>query len=51
MGRCQGGMCGPKVLGIIARELKIPPEEILQNRDGSFILTGKTGKGGDADVL
>lgn len=51
MGRCQGGMCGPKVLGIIARELGVPPEEVILNRDGSYILTGKTGKGGGTDVL
>lgn len=51
MGRCQGGMCGPKVLSIIARELGIAPEEVILNRDGSYILTGKTKKGGTADVL
>ena len=47
MGRCQGGFCGPRVLEIISRELGIEPEKILLNREGSYILSGKTGKGGD----
>lgn len=42
MGRCQGGFCGPKVQEIIARELKIPMEDIYQEKDGSYILVGKT---------
>ncbi len=44
-GRCQGGFCGPRVLDILARELGCDPQEILQDHDGTFILTGKT-KGG-----
>lgn len=47
MGRCQGGFCGPRVLEIISRELGIWPEEVLLDRNGSYILTGKTKKGGD----
>ncbi|MGL4572616.1 MAG: NAD(P)/FAD-dependent oxidoreductase [Clostridium sp.] len=42
MGRCQGGFCGPKVQEIIARELEIPMENIHQEKDGSYILVGKT---------
>lgn len=42
MGRCQGGFCGPKVQEIIVRELKIPMEDIYQEKDGSYILVGKT---------
>ena len=42
MGRCQGGFCGPKVQEIIARELNIPMEDIYQEKDGSYILVGKT---------
>ncbi|MEG1002159.1 NAD(P)/FAD-dependent oxidoreductase [Clostridium sp.] len=42
MGRCQGGFCGPKVQEIIARELEIPMENIYQEKDGSYILVGKT---------
>lgn len=42
MGRCQGGFCGPKVQEIIARELEINMEDIYQEKDGSYILVGKT---------
>jgi glycerol-3-phosphate dehydrogenase len=41
-GRCQGGFCGPRVLEILARELEVAPEEIMQENQGSFILTGET---------
>ena len=44
MGRCQGGFCGPRVLEIIARELQIPLEEVMEDEDGSYILTGETKK-------
>ncbi|AYE34043.1 NAD(P)/FAD-dependent oxidoreductase [Clostridium septicum] len=42
MGRCQGGFCGPKVQEIIARELSIKMEDINLEKDGSYILVGKT---------
>ncbi|MEG2017682.1 MAG: NAD(P)/FAD-dependent oxidoreductase [Clostridium sp.] len=42
MGRCQGGFCGPRVQEIIARELNIPIEDIELDKDGSYILIGKT---------
>ena len=42
MGRCQGGFCGPRVQEIIARELNIPLESIELEKDGSYILTGKS---------
>ena len=42
MGRCQGGFCGPKVQQIIARELEKPLEDIVLEKDGSYILTGRT---------
>ena len=45
MGRCQGGFCGPRVLEILRRELQCSPLEILQDGDGTFILTSET-KGG-----
>ncbi len=45
MGRCQSGFCGPKVLEIISRELGIDPTEVLLDKEGSYILTGKTEKG------
>ncbi len=41
-GRCQGGFCGPRVQEIISRELNIPMEDIVQEKDGSYILIGKT---------
>ena len=38
MGRCQGGFCGPRVLELMVRELDIPPENVLKDRDGSWIV-------------
>ncbi len=42
MGRCQGGFCGPRVMEILARELKVQPQQILQDTAGTYILTGRT---------
>lgn len=42
MGRCQGGFCGPRVQEIIARELNILMEDIELDKEGSYILVGKT---------
>ena len=42
MGRCQSGFCGPKVQQILARELNLPLEEIVLEKNSSYILTGKT---------
>ena len=42
MGRCQGGFCGPKVQHILARELSKPLEDIIMEKNSSYILTGKT---------
>lgn len=42
MGRCQGGFCGPRVVDILSRELGVSPIKILQDREGSFILTSRT---------
>ena len=39
MGRCQGGFCGP-------RELGIPQQDVLKDRAGSYIITGTTKEGG-----
>lgn len=44
MGRCQGGFCGPRVLEIIARELQLPLEDVMQDVDDSYILVGETKK-------
>lgn len=46
MGRCQGGFCGPQVVEILARELKIPMEEVTKSGGASRMLVGKT-KGED----
>lgn len=46
MGRCQSGFCGPKVLEIIARHRGVEPEAVLQDDNGSYILTGETKCGG-----
>ncbi len=42
MGRCQGGFCGPRIVDIIARERGIPHEDVLQDTEGSYIITGET---------
>lgn len=44
LGRCQGGFCGPRVLDILARELHVSPLDILQDKDGSFVLMNETKK-------
>ncbi|WP_294705333.1 NAD(P)/FAD-dependent oxidoreductase [uncultured Fusobacterium sp.] len=44
MGRCQGGFCGPRVQEILARELNKKLDEIVQDKVGSYILTGETKK-------
>lgn len=46
MGRCQGGFCGPRVQEIIARELNMPLEDVIQDRNGTIIITGETKTGG-----
>lgn len=45
MGRCQGGFCGPRVLEILARELKVRQQDIMQDQDGTYLIVGQT-KGG-----
>ncbi len=42
MGRCQGGFCGPRVVDILARELKKSPGEIVQDQAGSWLLDRET---------
>ncbi|OUN39472.1 FAD/NAD(P)-binding oxidoreductase [Faecalibacterium sp. An77] len=49
MGRCQGGFCGPRVVEILARELHLNPEDIQQDKKGTWLLWGET-KGGSAHV-
>ncbi|MDR2471513.1 MAG: NAD(P)/FAD-dependent oxidoreductase [Treponema sp.] len=50
MGRCQGGFCGPRVLELIARHFGAPPEEVLQDGEGSFVLSGVLSGGFDKKV-
>ena len=38
MGRCQGGFCSPRVMEILARELKTKQTEILKDGKGSYII-------------
>lgn len=41
MGRCQGGFCGPRVIEILARELKMDIEDILKDYENSNVVVGK----------
>ena len=41
MGRCQGGFCTPKIIGILSRELGLPPEKITKRGPGSPLLAGR----------
>ncbi len=41
-GRCQGGFCGPRVMEILARELKVDITSVVKDRKASYILTGAT---------
>ncbi|MFC2105444.1 NAD(P)/FAD-dependent oxidoreductase [Candidatus Bipolaricaulota bacterium] len=40
-GRCQGASCSGSILRILARELQVEPEEIVQRRSESWILSEK----------
>ena len=42
MGRCQGGFCVPRVMMILARELKISPTEVTKRGPDSKLLIGET---------
>ncbi|WP_091351025.1 NAD(P)/FAD-dependent oxidoreductase [Anaerobranca gottschalkii] len=42
MGRCQGGFCAPRVMEILARELKVDITSIVKDGKNSYILTGPT---------
>ncbi len=41
-GRCQGGFCAPRIAEILSRELNIDMTDILQDKQGTYILTGRT---------
>lgn len=38
MGRCQGGFCAPRVIGILARELNIPITAVKKGGEGSELV-------------
>ena len=40
MGRCQGGFCSPKVMEILARELKVPMSQITKCGGESKLIVG-----------
>jgi glycerol-3-phosphate dehydrogenase len=42
MGRCQGGFCRPRVIDLLARELKIPINEITKRGDDTKFLECRT---------
>ena len=42
MGRCQGGFCGPMVTEILAREWKVPIEQITKFGGKSYLNVGHT---------
>ncbi len=42
MGRCQGGFCEPRIHELMAKTLKISMEEVLQDKQGTYIVTGST---------
>jgi glycerol-3-phosphate dehydrogenase len=42
MGICQGGFCGPRVIEILARELKIDELKVLKSNKDTNVLVGKT---------
>lgn len=38
LGRCQGGFCGPKIIEILSRELKIDPQEVTKRGNNSNMV-------------
>ncbi|MDR1902591.1 MAG: NAD(P)/FAD-dependent oxidoreductase [Treponema sp.] len=43
MGRCQGAFCAPRILELLAAYYRLEMEAILQDRAGSYILSGAPG--------
>ena len=42
MGRCQGGFCEPRVHEILSRETGVSMERLCKDREGSYLLSGRT---------
>lgn len=47
MGRCQSGFCGPRVQEILANELGVSQLDIMLDKNGSYILCGRTKENDD----
>lgn len=43
MGRCQGGFCGVRIHEILCKYYGVSAEEVLWDKDGSYIVAGKVG--------
>jgi glycerol-3-phosphate dehydrogenase len=44
MGRCQGGFCGPRVFDLIKKNMNIPAEKIMKDKEGMYVVNGRTKK-------
>lgn len=42
MGRCQGGFCTSRIIGILSERLGIPPEAVTKRGGGSWLMTPMT---------
>ena len=49
MGRCQAGFCTPKIMEILARELKIERKDVTKNGGGSYLLIDRIEEGKNND--
>ena len=45
MGRCQGGFCGPRIAELFVEDKGFDVKEVLQDRAGSEMFSGKTKEG------
>ena len=45
LGRCQGGFCAPRVVELLCRTRGISPLEVVQEGEGSYLLTDMTKEG------
>lgn len=49
-GRCQGGFCGPRVMEILARELNKDINEVVKDKQGSYILKQPTKENREQEI-
>lgn len=45
LGRCQGGFCSPKIVEILAKHYNCRPENICQDKSGTYILLDERREG------